>query len=180
MVEVRGYVNDAERFLADAPDFDWLAILLNSHRPPLTIVVPGGTSPSELEIADQFYEQLPLYNRRQSDLEDVKRQIRFGKVSSRSTEDQIERALVYDFSLGQIIQEEIWSALGVKILNQRRFSQFDNAWLYKLSVHREADSASRKLVGILGAYDNDDVSSFGVFLNQEDTCTWWKITTVIT
>ena len=33
MVEVRGYVNDAERFLADAPDFDWHAILLNSYRP---------------------------------------------------------------------------------------------------------------------------------------------------
>jgi hypothetical protein len=179
MVEVRGYVDDTERFLADAPDFDWHAILLNSHRPTLTILVPGRTSVSELEIADRFYDQLPRYGRRQSDIEDVKRQIRFGKVRSKSTENQIKRALVYDFSQGQIIQEESWSALGVKILDQKRFSQFDNAWLYKLSVHREPDPISRNIVGILGAYDNDDVSSFGVFLDREDICTWWKIITVI-
>jgi hypothetical protein len=179
MVEVRGYVNDAERFLADAPDFDWHAILLNSHRPPLTILVPGRTPLSELEIADTFYDQLPRYSRRQSHIEDVKRQIRFGKVSSKPIENQIKRALVYDFSQGQIIQEESWSALGVKVLNQKRFSQFDNAWLYKLSGHHGPDPASRNLVGILGAYDNDDVSSFGVFLDREDTNTWWTITTVI-
>lgn len=174
MVEIRAYVNDAERFLEDAPDFDWHALLLNAHRPPLTILIPGGTSLSELEVADQFHGGLTL---RQSQAEDIKRQVRFAKVNSKSLENKIHRALVYDFSQGQIIQEESWSVLGSKILNQRRFSQFDNAWLYELRGHRGPDSGSRNLVGILGAYDEDEVSSFGVFLDRGDTNTWWEIIT---
>ena len=48
MSEVRAYVDDAERFLADVANFDWLAILLNPHRPTITIAVPGRTSLSRI------------------------------------------------------------------------------------------------------------------------------------
>ena len=148
MVEVRAYVNNAEKFLTDAPDFDWHAILLNPHRPRLTILVPRDTLLSEVDIAGRFYEQLPRHSRRQSQIEDVKRQIQFYKVPSKSIEKQISRALVYDFSQGQMVQEESWSALGEKLLSQKRFSEFDNAWLYQLRSYRGHDLAYRNLVGI--------------------------------
>ena len=179
MFEVRAYVDNIERFLADASHFDWLAILLNPHRPVLTIAVPGRTSLSEQDIADHFYEQIPLYARSKSQTGDVKRQIRFIKVRQKGPEKQINRALVYDFSLGQIVPEASWSALGKKLLSQKRFSQFDNAWLYQLKSSPGPNSISN-MVGILGAYDNDDVSSFGVFLDRNDCRTWWDIIAFIT
>ncbi len=179
MSEVRAYVEDVDRFLADASHFDWLAILLNPHRPILSIAVPGRTPLSEQDIADRFYEQIPLYARSRSQMEDVKRQIRVIKARPKGLESRINRALVYDFSQGQIVQEASWSALGKKLLVQKRFSQFDNAWLYQLKSSPGPQSTSN-LVGILGAYDNDDVSSFGVFLDRNDCRTWWDITESIT
>jgi len=65
------------------------------------------------------------------------------------------------------------------LLSQKRFSQFDNAWLYQLKSSPGPNSIYN-MVGILGAYDNDDVSSFGVFLDRNDCCTWWDIIASIT
>jgi hypothetical protein len=174
MFEVRAYVDDAERFLADAANFDWLAILLNPHRPTITIAVPGRTSLSELDIADRFHKQVPLYARSPSLIDDVKRQIKFIKVKPRKIENQVYRGLVYDFSRGQIVREEIWSALGKKLLSQKRYSEFDNVWLYKLKSYPDQPSASN-LVGILGTYDDDDISSFGVFIDRNDCRMWWEL-----
>lgn len=178
MSEVRAYVDDAERFLADVPNFDWLAILLNPHRPTITIAVPGRTSLSESDIADRFHKQVPHYARSPSLIDDVKRQIKFIKVKPKKIENQIYRGLIYDFSRGQIVQEEILSALGKKLLAQKRFHKFDNAWFYKLKSYPGQPSVFN-LVGILGAYDDDDVSSFGVFLDRSDCCMWWELIEVI-
>ena len=173
MFEVRAYVDDAERFLADAANFDWLAILLNPHRPTITIAVPGRTSLSESDIADRFHKQIPLYARSSSLIEDVKRQIKFIRIKPRKIENQIYRGLVYDFSRGQIVREEIWTASGKKILSHKRFSEFDNVWLYKLKSCQDQHVASN-LVGILGTYD-DDISSFGVFIDRNDCSMWWEL-----
>src|SRR5262249_35457353 len=132
MHEVRAYVDDAERFLDDAPDFDWHAILLNAHRPKLTVVTSASTALSEEELLAQFYNRIPLFNRIQSQLEGVKQQLKFIKVQSRSHEKELSRALVFDFSQGQLVEQTSWDTSGKKLLSQKRFYQFNNAWLYEL------------------------------------------------
>ena len=179
MFEVRAYVDDAERFLEDAPDFDWHAMLLNPHRPKLTVVVPGVTRYTEEEISNRFYELIPLYNRSQSQIEGVKKQINFVKLQSKSIESRINRALVYDFSHGQLVQELVWAALGSKLLKQKRFSQFDNVWLYELRSSQWRQQSVARIVGILGAYNDDELSSFGVFLDRDDTQVWWQLIDVL-
>jgi len=104
----------------------------------------------------------------------VKRQIKFIKVKQKKIENQVYRGLVYDFSRGQIVQEEMWSARGKKLLSQKRFPEFDNVWLYKLKSYPGQPSIS-SLVGILGTYDDDDISSFGVFMDRNDCCMWWEL-----
>lgn len=175
MHEVRAYVDDVDRFLEDAPEFDWHSILLNSHRPRLSIMVPGKTSLSEEALAEQFYEQIPLYNRSESQLAGVKGQIRFKRIASKNSENDISRGLVYDFSQGQLVSEAIWQSPGKKLLNQKRFYQFNNAWLYELRSYGGAQPGG-KVIAILGAYNDNELSSFGVFLDREDSRTWWELT----
>ncbi len=176
MYEVRAFVDDAERFLHDAPEFDWHAILRNSHHPKLTVIVPNGTALSERALADEFHAAIPAYNRRQSQLEEVKRQIRFVKVGNRTLENGINRALVYDFSQGQLVQEASWTALGKKIINQKRFYQFNNAWIYELRPYTGQAASFKNTIAILGAYNESELSSFGVFLNRADCDAWWALT----
>ncbi len=176
MYEVRAYVDDAERFLDDAPDFDWHAILLNTHRPKLTVVVPAATALSEQELAEGFYEQIPLYNRSQSQLEGVKRQIRFVRAGRGSSENAISRALVYDFSQGQLVQETSWTTLGKKLLGQKRYYQFNNAWLYELMPYDARIANVKNTIAILGAYNESELSTFGIFLNRSDCEAWWTLT----
>jgi hypothetical protein len=175
MYEVRAYVDDAERFLEDAPDFDWHAILLNAHHPKLTVIVPGATALSEQELTEEFYKRLPLFNRSQTQLQGVKRQIRFVKAKHTS-ESGINRALVYDFSHGQLVQESSWATLGAGIVDQKRYNQFNNAWLYELRPYGSRAATVKNTIVILGAYNDVELSSFGVFLNHADCGTWWKLT----
>ena len=179
MFEVRAYVNDAERFLKDAPDFDWHAILLNPHRPKLTVVVPASARYTEDELTNQFYDLIPLYNRSQSQLEGVKRQINFIKAGPKTIENEIKRALTYDFSQGQLVQESAWATHGNKLLKQKRFSQFDNVWLYELRSNAWRQQSVTRIVGILGAYNDNELSSFGVFLDRDDALAWWQMTDVL-
>ena len=50
---------------------------------PTTAIVPNGTALSERALADEFHAAIPAYNRRQSQLEGVKRQTRFVKVGNK-------------------------------------------------------------------------------------------------
>jgi hypothetical protein len=177
MFEVRAYVNDVEKLLEDAPEFDWAAMLLNQNRPPLTIFVPHGASGTEEEMARRFYDQLPLFNRSQAQLAGVREQIRIVKVDAKTLQGDVARRLVYDFSMGQLVQQEVWNETGKRILNQKRYYQFDNVWLYELRQYLgDAASHKKKHVAILGAYNEKELSSFGVFLNAKDSRDWWHLT----
>jgi transcriptional regulator with XRE-family HTH domain len=172
ILEIRAYVDDAGRFIDDAPNFDWSAILLNAHSPKLTIFIPSVASQGEDELAGRFVNGLP-FTKVQTEI--VRPRIAFVKVSSGAQND-INRALVHDFARGRVVSDKIWKQFGEEILVEKKYTLFNNSWLYEMQSSVKLDA--KLLIGTLGAYNDSDGSAFGVMMDRYTSELWWRLTEI--
>lgn len=171
-LEVRAFVDSAQRLLSDAQNFDWNGILNNRFRPKIHVFL-SATDPMEAEEAQREFRSKLKVSAKGS--QTIKENVIFRNFDSAS-ENEVRRRLIYDLAEERPISAKIWSEFGRAILDEKRFVQYNNIWLY--SMHGEEARAKDHpplLVGVLGAYNDKDQTAFGSMVNGETLDEWWKL-----